>query len=138
MTSMHMPKATMGTFTSELPSMSHRLGLKDSMLGSSGHFKYPYGSYDHYLHEAGIDKQQATMASHTARCHADDQYNDDMNGSDKYEEMRAPALHDRSSGSSHDDDHGSNDQPSQSIDYNSERFFDDVFLQISPDYGCLV
>jgi hypothetical protein len=82
MTSMHMPKAPMGTFTSELPSMSHRLGLKDSMLGSSGHFKYPYGS--------------------------------------------------------HDDDHGSNDQPSQSIDYNSERFFDDVFLQISPDYGCLV
>ncbi|GMF50786.1 unnamed protein product [Phytophthora fragariaefolia] len=24
------------------------------------------------------------------------------------------------------------------IDYSSERFFDDVFLQISPDYGCLV
>ncbi|CEG43443.1 RWP-RK domain [Plasmopara halstedii] len=24
------------------------------------------------------------------------------------------------------------------VDYNSDRFFDDVFLQISPDYGCLV
>ncbi|KAG7376254.1 hypothetical protein PHYPSEUDO_013920 [Phytophthora pseudosyringae] len=24
------------------------------------------------------------------------------------------------------------------VDYSSERFFDDVFLQISPDYGCLV
>ncbi|KAG7388263.1 hypothetical protein PHYBOEH_007916 [Phytophthora boehmeriae] len=24
------------------------------------------------------------------------------------------------------------------VDYTSERFFDDVFLQISPDYGCLV
>lgn len=24
------------------------------------------------------------------------------------------------------------------VDYSSDRFFDDVFLQISPDYGCLV
>lgn len=24
------------------------------------------------------------------------------------------------------------------MDYNNDRFFDDVFLQISPDYGCLV
>jgi hypothetical protein len=82
------------------------------MVTSSGHTKYPSGSYDHYPHEAGIGEQQANMT----RCHADDQYNDAMNA--KYDEMRLPSIHERCSGSSHDD-YGSNEQPSHNTQYNS-------------------
>lgn len=130
MSSMHLNKPT-PSFVSELPSMPHRMGNPTS---AATHYKYPfssYGNYDSYLHEAGIDKQQAMMMSHPMRTHhLEDQYGDDLTA-DKYEELRQPMIHD------HPNDDDATNQPSH-IDYNSERFFDDVFLQISPDYGCLV
>jgi hypothetical protein len=58
-----------------------------------------------------------------------------MNG--KYDEMRPPSIHERCSGSSHDD-YGSNVQPSYNTHYNSNASSKTSSFQISLDRGCLM
>lgn len=108
--------------------------------------KFPFGMYDPFPHDAAGGDHAKQPAPGGVRPLASVQVatdeNDDMgerhaSGAEashdflaaemKYEDVRA--LNDA------DDeftDHAA------TMDYTNDRFFDDVFLQISPDYGCLV
>uniref|UniRef100_K3X1U4 RWP-RK domain-containing protein n=1 Tax=Globisporangium ultimum (strain ATCC 200006 / CBS 805.95 / DAOM BR144) TaxID=431595 RepID=K3X1U4_GLOUD len=113
-------------------SLHHRLhGAKEQM---NMYHKYPYGGpyYDQCAQapikpHAGDDA--VTMNEHpSSGCGLDaSTHHEFMPTEMKYEDVRS--LNEA------DDeftDHATH------MDYNNDRFFDDVFLQISPDYGCLV
>ncbi|KAJ0411848.1 hypothetical protein ATCC90586_003001 [Pythium insidiosum] len=146
MPSSHLGKSLGGFSSNELPSMAHRLAAKDMMVHPMPTaYKFPYVGYDHYLHESAVDKPLHAMRSMGHR--SDEQDFDhapsSSSGMDghympssevKYEESR---QHNDPSEQQQSEQQEA-DEPNSHLDYNSERFFDDVFLQISPDYGCLV
>lgn len=123
-------------FAAELPAM--RLGSREAAMSAYVNAKFPYGNtYDHYAHEPQTDNKPVIMRPHhvdeaegdhpSSGCALDNSHHDFMPTEMKYEEVR----------SLNEADDEFNDH-SNHMDYSSERFFDDVFLQISPDYGCLV
>jgi hypothetical protein len=133
MPSHHMTKSALNPQFPDIPSVSLRLGssTKDS-LGYMN--KYPFGLYDHYLHDGDkmlmkshIEEYDDDIGDHPSSGCLDNPHHDFIGTEMKYDDVRG--LHE---GEDEFHDHSSH------IDYSSERFFDDVFLQISPDYGCLV
>ncbi|TYZ69027.1 hypothetical protein PybrP1_005972 [[Pythium] brassicae (nom. inval.)] len=112
--------------------------------------KFSFGMFDPYAHEAspvsagrakvavgGAMRSHASSSGSVGKEDASDQQpssgleaqppHDFMPGDVKYEDVRS--LNEA------DDEFA--DSTGQ-MDYTNDRFFDDVFLQISPDYGCLV
>ncbi|KAJ0408258.1 hypothetical protein P43SY_004416 [Pythium insidiosum] len=128
MPSSHLGKSLGGFSSNELPT-----------------YKFPYVGYDHYLHESAVDKPLHAMRSMGHR--SDEQDFDhapsSSSGMDGHYMPSSEVTYEESR--PHNDpsepqqsQQQEADEPNSHLDYNSERFFDDVFLQISPDYGCLV
>lgn len=108
--------------------------LNDSAMNSDAKDKLQFTSYDHYLHAS--DPQRKSIARNRNNLSFGTFTNSDENAQPStgygYDLMTNEFKYDVRSlaDDSLAESHG--------IDYASERFFDDVFLQISPDYGCLV
>jgi hypothetical protein len=134
-------------------------------MSSHLYSKFPYGLYEPYSHEtatgSSVEDSKGMMAQQQHKTHgvgsspasspaSEDmsdhpssgcvldhephiQYNNHHNGNlmptaeMKYEDVRSL--------NQADDEFT---EHANHMDYNNDRFFDDVFLQISPDYGCLV
>ncbi|DAZ99370.1 TPA: hypothetical protein N0F65_005272 [Lagenidium giganteum] len=134
-------------FMNDLPAL--RMGHKDAIHPMNPFYnKYPFGgSYDHYLHDPmGLDNKQ----TNAMKQHMDEPTDDPQSMGSQMPDNQAASSHPEFLPSASADVkydevrplHDSNEEEfndhTQHIDYSSERFFDDVFLQISPDYGCLV
>lgn len=140
------------SYMPELPGL--RFGSKDSLNAMNPFYsKYSFSSsaYDHYLHDPlGLDMKNGSSSKHHMfpedSTHLDDSYSDRLGGhlSESSNEPQSDIFSSSELKSDESSrlvaDHGQDDlhDPSATVDYSSERFFDDVFLQISPDYGCLV
>ncbi|KAL4093408.1 hypothetical protein PRIC1_010842 [Phytophthora ramorum] len=95
-----------------------------------------FGHYDGFSNPSAVDKAAAQMVKSAPMKHRYEDYApsafdsadlDFLPSETKYVDVRS--LNDA------DDEFTAH---ASQVDYSSERFFDDVFLQISPDYGCLV
>ncbi|TMW62044.1 hypothetical protein Poli38472_009537 [Pythium oligandrum] len=120
------PIKSMGAFSSELPGMSHRLAAHP--------YKYMYGGYDNYPSmNSNLRSLRSSSSSSSLHSH-EDQYGDHPSSGSGLDNAQHEFMPSEMKYATEEDFSA----PNSHIDYSSERFFDDVFLQISPDYGCLV
>lgn len=119
-------------FNPEHSSSMHRLhGTKEPM---NIYHKYPYVAYDHYPHDAGVAKSKAMKSLSEEPVAMNDHPSSGCALDNPHHDFMPSEVNVRSLNEADDEftDHANH------MDYNNDRFFDDVFLQISPDYGCLV
>lgn len=112
-----------------------------SLKDAATYSKFSFGMFDPYAYEGAVGGRAKLPVSGAFRSHEKDDASDHQPSSG----MDTQPHHDfLPSDVKYEDVQSLNDADDEfadatgQMDYTNDRFFDDVFLQISPDYGCLV
>lgn len=129
------PRSTTPIFSPELH--HHPLQRLPAPKDAPGLFypKFSFGMFDPYVHEASGQANMAIGGGGSRASEREDLSNQPSSGMEPPHADFLPVSEDVRSLNEADDEFTDTAGP---LDYTNERYFDDVFLHISPDYGCLV